>query len=193
MPAAADSPKGEFWYTAAMNYLYHSVPKHLQGSVLYPLNDLKERLPDVYEKEAGKYAGRGHIMQQRIPRLDCLWNDVLHFTAVHPRDVQRALAEAGRPEPWTQACYQVDPRLLDAAKAVVYLNSGPWKGSVAVASDFLPFDLEKLAEYAALPQTTREYYGRAYAEGKAPLLYVGVPHILYKGSLDIGGLPIVTV
>ncbi len=68
-----------------MIYLYHSVPKNLQGNILYPLNTLKEKHPEIYEQQVSKYVGREHMTQQRIPILDCLWNDVLHFSAVNPK------------------------------------------------------------------------------------------------------------
>ena len=71
-----------------MIYLYHSVPKNLEGSILYPLNTLKGKHPDIYEQQVSKYVGREHIKEQRIPILDCLWNDVLHFSAVNPKEVK---------------------------------------------------------------------------------------------------------
>lgn len=59
--------------------------------------------------------------------------------------------------------------------------------------DFAAFDPDALEEYAVLPQATKEYYAATHAAGKKPLLYLRVPHILYKGEIDIGGLPIITV
>lgn len=83
-----------------MNYLYHWVPKDLQGDTLFPLNTLKEKYPDLYKKEASKYVGREQIMQDVLPILNCLWNDVLHFSAVHPSLVKEALFESGRTKPF---------------------------------------------------------------------------------------------
>ena len=34
-----------------MEYIYHAVPKNLDGSILYPLFSLKDKFPDQYEKE----------------------------------------------------------------------------------------------------------------------------------------------
>jgi len=59
-----------------MNYLYHGVPKQLEGNILYPLNILKDKCPEVYEKEVSKYVGREHVKENRIPAFNCLWNDV---------------------------------------------------------------------------------------------------------------------
>ncbi len=76
-------------------YLYHWVPDDMIGDTLYPLNILKHTHPDLYTKKVSKYIGREKVMDQIIPILDCLWNDVLHFTAVHPKDVKDALIKAG--------------------------------------------------------------------------------------------------
>lgn len=104
-----------------MMYIYHSVPKNLQGNILYPLNALKEKYPDIYEQQVSKYVGREHIIQQRIPILDCLWNDVLHFSAVNPKEIRRALIEAGDNTDITRSYYQVDSKLIDPKNVIVYL------------------------------------------------------------------------
>ena len=70
-----------------MMYLYHSVPRNLHGNILYPLNALTEKHPEIFEQQVSKYVGREHITQQRIPVIDCLWNDVLHFSAVNPKEI----------------------------------------------------------------------------------------------------------
>ncbi len=72
------------------------MPKNLQGNILYPLNAPKEKHPDIYEQQVSKYVGREHIKEQRITILDCLWNDVLYFSAVNPKEIKQALIEAGR-------------------------------------------------------------------------------------------------
>ena len=68
-----------------MNYLYHRVPDNFQGTTLYPLNDLKDILPDIYTRHISKYEGRAHIVERHIPIFDdCLWNDVVFLSAVEP-------------------------------------------------------------------------------------------------------------
>ncbi len=60
-------------------YLYHSVPRDLQGAMLYPLNVLARLYPGLYEEQLKKYVGREHIPRQQIPGLGCAWGDVLHL------------------------------------------------------------------------------------------------------------------
>lgn len=73
-----------------MPVVYHRYPEGLQGSYLHPLNKLRTKLPELYRREVQKYTGREHLMQQRVPLLECLWNDVLHFSPVHREQVAAA-------------------------------------------------------------------------------------------------------
>lgn len=63
-------------------HVYHLVPKNFVGNVLFSLNRLKDTLPETYATQVGKYAGREKILERRIPKLDCLWNDVLHCSSL---------------------------------------------------------------------------------------------------------------
>jgi len=172
-----------------MPFLYHAVPEGMAGTVLYPLNVLKAKMPDVFDVQAKKYAGREFVMEYRIPILDCLWNDVLHFAAVHPRDVKKALMDAGRKEAIEQRYFEIDPHALDPASTVVYLYPDREKSP----SDFVPYDPERVAEYSKLPDATASYYADKIAKGERPLLYVRVPHILFKGSLETSGIRVISV
>jgi hypothetical protein len=41
-----------------MNYVYYRIPPNMKGDILYPLNELKNTYPEIFEKEAEKYEGR---------------------------------------------------------------------------------------------------------------------------------------
>lgn len=73
------------------------VSPDMVGDVLRPLNVLRETHPDLYPTKAAKYAGREWVMDQRIPTLDCKWNDVLQFSPIEPAEFKRALVDAGMP------------------------------------------------------------------------------------------------
>lgn len=67
--------------------LYHMKPFDMRGDVLYPLNAMKDIYPDIYEKQIAKYddhPSRKKLPLRRIPKLDCLWNDVIQCAPVHP-------------------------------------------------------------------------------------------------------------
>lgn len=54
------------------------------------------------------------------------------------------------------------------------------------------YNPENLARFSLVPETTKDYYRETIKKGERPFLYYGVPHIIYKGTLDVTGLPIVT-
>ncbi len=176
-----------------MNYLYHWVPKNMQGEVLYPLNKLKEIYPDVYKEHVLKYEGREKVMDQRIPSLNCLWNDVLHFSAVHPSLIKQALVQAGRTEPFDIEYFEIDPHLLDPNNTIVYLYKHQNILNKFDDDNFTIYDPDNIAQYSEVPQLTKDYYTEMIREGKKPLHYHMVPHILYKGPLNVNGAKHITV
>ena len=176
-----------------MTYLYHFVPKNLQGHILYPLNQLKEKLPEVYQKEVAKYAGREHVMQMKIPFLNCLWNDTLHFSAVNPREAKKALDDAGYDRAMVISYYQVEPELLDPRDTVVYLNEPSEDNDRMREENFVHYRPDEVDRFAYIPEATKKYYREKISEGKSPLMYHQIPHILYRGTLDVSNLPKISI
>jgi hypothetical protein len=174
------------------HYLYHMVPADMRGQALHPLNKLKAEHPDLYMKKSAKYEDRKHVMEQFIPTLAASWNDVLHFTAVNPSELKQALVEAGY-TPGEMKFYQVDPALLDPAKTTVYLYQDKSHDDKMHPHNFEAFDPENLETHTTIPETTKRYYKTMFTESKKPLLFVGVPHILHKGSIDVSDLAVITV
>lgn len=175
-----------------MHYLYHMVPKDQQGTVLEPLNQLKESRPDLYAEKVKKYEGREHVMERTIPILDCLWNDVLHLSPIPPSDLKTALLEAGM-ENKEFNFYQIDSRSLAPDKTVVYMHRSTDKLMQPDDSEFVRFSSELLEDIKHVPRISKEYFREKYSAGEKPLLFLGIPHILYRGTLDTTNLPVVTV
>jgi hypothetical protein len=185
-------------------HVYHRVPPDLRGTTLYPLNQLEGHFPDLYARLSQNYATRRDIAALRIPRLgNCLWNDVIHLSPVHPARIQAALAEAGHELPATwHSFYQIDARLLDPETTVLYqMTEVFWSGhfdigeaSARIGAECLPFSPELLDTVAEVPDLAREYYASVPPGG--PLaLFLGIPHVLYRGQLDTrpDGISIVEV
>ncbi len=171
-----------------MTHLYHRVPEEMRGDILYPLNILKDREPDLYTKEVAKYVGREYLLLDKIPTLDCLWNDVLHFTAVHPTEIKKALVEAGRSKPFNEEFFEIDPRLLNSKNTVVYLYQHQDRKDKLKEANFASYNPEQLGPYAVIPPATKEYYKEMFSQGKRPLTFHRIPHILFKGSLETSAL-----
>lgn len=177
---------------AKPSFLYHMKPEGMRGTILHPLNTLKGEYPELYMKHAAKYDDRPDLTEQFLPTLEAAWNDVLHFTAVDPEELKQALIDAGM-EPKAMPFYKVDPSLLDPKKTTVYLYQDKSSDVKLNPQDFQEFDPEKLDQHATLPEETKEYYKEVFAKGKRPFMFVGVPHILHKGSIDISNLEVITV
>lgn len=176
-----------------MNYLYHRVPDDLEGDTLHPLNQLRVALPHIFEKEMRKYEGREALTRVKIPFLNCLWNDVLHLTAVPPYEIKQALIEAGRRPDFEMKYFQIDSDMLEVENTVIYLYTQSSFQDISEKKNFRLYDPTKVSEYSEVPQKTKDYYKELIDEGKKPLLYYLIPHILYKGSIDTKNLKIVTV
>ena len=174
-------------------YLYHWVPENMEGNTLYPLSVLKEKYPEIYEQHVAKYKGREEVLKWTIPGLNCMWNDALHLTAVHPKYVKAALEEAGFKGKYESVCYEIDPRVLDPKNAIVYLYINERAVLGPDPKEFAEFDPDNIEKYASIPEYTKDYYKRSFTNGEKPRVYPWVPHIFYKGSINIEKLPIVKV
>lgn len=163
-------------------YLYHWVPKNMQGNILYPLNTLKEIMPEVYKYHEKKYENRMDRLKNKVPLLNCLWNDVLHFAAVHPSIVKKLVIDAGFTWP-TVEYFEVPVELVAGDNSVVYLFN-KFYVETHDPSEFELFDINNMDKYRTIKPETLEYYKKCKAEGKGFLVYKMIPHILYKGNID---------
>ena len=166
------------------NSLYHIKPNDMKGDTLYPLNCLKNIYPRKYKKEVKKYQDRKFVTEYKIPTLNCLWNDVLHLVTVPPSKIKNAYEQAGG-DISTLEWYKIDLNQIDVENTAVYLYSQKDKENVLVANDFEPFDPKKIDTYKKIPKETINYYKKKISNNEKPLLFHGIPHILYKGTIDV--------
>lgn len=174
-----------------MNYVYHLVPKDMQGEVIYPLNKLKTIFPESYNKEIKKYKGREHLTREVIPFLNCLWNDVLHFSAVNPYDIKEAFAELGYP--FKAEFYKIEAVLLGAEKTIIYLFNTDDESGKLSENEFEKYYPEAIQKYSQFPSKTKKYYESELKNGRWPLLFYKIPHILFEGEINIKSVSIISV
>lgn len=172
-----------------MSYVYHLVPPNLEGQILYPLNQLKDRHPALYDAHVSKYTGREFLLTTKISLLNCLWNDVLHFSPVHPEKIRDATLALG----WkwqARQCFVVNTESMDftALNTVYYFS-----GKTLKERFFEPFQVEKLEAMRDLPENTLGYYKQMAKEGTRPLLFAHVPHILHYGQVDITSVEVIEI
>ncbi len=171
-----------------MRSIYHIVSRKPSGNRLYPLAQIKDIDPNLYADMMSKYQGRERVLAMVIPQLGCRWDEVLHMAAVHPHEVAGGLAEAGLQHNFLY--YEIDPATLDQAKLIVYPNIDREGNRIyhLKPEDFTTFDPSELDKWAHVPRETIDYYKKNTIEGKKVLTFRHIPHILYKGSVDITNL-----
>ena len=170
--------------------LFHTVPKRMVGSVLYPLNELEDVDPETWRQERQKYAGREQVLEKRVPPLNCFWNDVLHLSPVDPVDIIAALGAVGI-EPLRRRFFEIDPFDLDSNRTVIFVDRRANISGSQDGSQWLPFQPAALTEFSAFNEASRQYYRECAQAGRRPLLWGYLPHVLYRGRLDTRTLRIV--
>lgn len=164
----------------------------MEGTVLYPLNALKQIYPGVYAEHVKKYEGRMFVMDGKVPVLNCLWNDVLHMSSVNPADIKREMDKVGIDMRGSRF-YKIYPDSLEPEKTIVYLYKMFEPNHAVAEADFEAYDPSRVGEYSTIPEGTKDYYRDMTKNDKRPLLWHMIPHILYKGSIDVADLEIITV
>ena len=174
-----------------MEYLYHRVPKNMFGTVLYPLNELKNIHPEIYVTQVKKYDGREKLLTTEVPPLKCLWNYVLHFTAIPPQELKNNLAKAEIFYDPT-SFFKIPISMIEGKKSIAFTYRRD-QDVVPSFREYEIFDPKRMRVYQTVPQETIDYYKQKKAERVRPLLYHLVPHILYKGSINTKDLEIITI
>lgn len=180
-----------------MTFVYHLMPKQLEGNVLYPLNQLKTLYPSLYEQQRQKYLGREEMMERKIPLLqNCFWNDVLFFTSVHPSAIKHGFLSVGKT--WkTLKWGQIDIQkgYFSADNTVVYYPDVSREiGNFTLQPDrFSLFEPARIITTYELPQVTIAYYRECVTNQTTIFAWRGLPHILYRGSISIDDIEVIEV
>jgi len=96
-------------------------------------------------------------------------------------------------ESLTLSFYQIDPSVLNPNDCIVYFNNKKEKMEPLKEKDFTIYHVEDIPKYSTLKQETTDYYKKQYDQGIRPLIFLFVPHILYRGSVDVSNVPTIQV
>ncbi|MGG4470614.1 group-specific protein [Paenibacillus alvei] len=179
-------------------FIYHMVPNQMVGDKLIPLNSLKTTYPDLYENYTKKYLDhpeRSKLLQRYIPRLNCLWNDVIHFLPIHPHYVFDTLSNLVIKTKEEVHFYKIPIELLAHNKNAVYLYSkerykGPAEKIVDEEIELL--NINTFQELRKLPTDTINYYKSEKEKGSKFGLFPFIPHILSLGTVEVRDIQIVS-
>lgn len=175
-----------------MSYIYHLKPEPFYGNKLIPLNQM-DKSSALYKNHAQKYAERKELMEERIPLLNCKWNDVVQFSALDPQLIVKELKEL-QPglkllRPFYFKAHISD--VLKQADAVLYnKKERSSKGFAIQESEIFPLAKNTYREAKGVPAWTRDYWKKAIDENRKILWFPFVPHVFVKGTLDVSDFEI---
>lgn len=175
--------------------LYHRVPKGLVGEELYPLNELKTVYPEIAKFQLQKYRNRMGLTEQRIPSTNWLWNDVIHFSPVHPEKVVNQLTKCGFSKSIQSYWFEIEPSEFNfnQTNSLVFLHNREKSDFTFNESEFEVYDESRISLYTEVPEHTTRYFEQSIRQGINPLMFGGIPHILHYGSINIGNVRIIEV
>ena len=174
------------------SYIYHEVPHGMIGKIIYPLDHLKQINGDAYLKAAAKYQGRERQMDFVIPKLNCLWNGVVHCLPIHPDLLYKAMISYGL-NPESSEWYKIDPRTIKDAQFMLYsFKTNPYYQ--IDPDEFQIISIEDYQEIGEVPQKALDWYRKlANRGGEIRLRFRYVPHFLVKGVIEISKAEIIHV
>jgi hypothetical protein len=190
------------------SFVYHAVPNAMVGELIYPLNELAQFEPAAYELQRGKYLGREAVLDARIDRQGLLFNSTVHCAPLHPYRLFAARRELGFDPQRAQASrdnrfgglfFEIPVERIAHHPTRWYRWETPWingypdedVAAEAPLDEFEPFDVERYQALDDVPAAHRAYLRRMKDEGKRPLTFVHIPHVLVVGAIDIRGFRVI--
>ncbi len=179
----------------AEKIVYAAMRHRLIGETLLPINRMAG-LPgymDVHQEAMKKYGGREGLCRKQIPPLGCEWLDVVFLSPVHPglvfdevlaavRDVKPEDVELFRSFRERWRFIEIPIEELDQDCLTFYLPEENWEAGRFVSLDDCPWN-----EYCKISEEARALYRDELRNGKTPLYWARLWHVLYRGVVSLHG------
>jgi len=176
-----------------MSFIYHIVPKNMVGTRLIPLNRMRESNLEIYLKESAKYRGREKLMERYIPKADCLWNDVLHFSSVSPEIIFSRFENLGFGKFDGLKWFEVPISQVEGLVSVIYrAPQQPRPNFELDDSDIEFLDASSFQELQTLPEQFEDYLMSCKVQGNVPMPFQFIPHVLVRGEIETKGLKVIS-
>ena len=170
-------------------YVYHRKSFDFIGDKLYSLNDIKTIHPSIYESSIKKYEGREWILDITIPPLNCLWNDVIHTSLMHPSLIYKTLNEIGLLHRKSILWFEIPLDDILKFSNTLYLNDRVDRDGDKTISfletDFEPVNSNRIVELSGMPDINLKYYHECFKKSEQCLLWNYAPHLFLKGVLGV--------
>lgn len=169
-----------------MSYIYHMKPNPFLGNSLIPLNKMNME-SDLYKDNAQKYKGREDLMNGDIPKLNCKWNAVVHFSAINPQVVVNHLRRIDKSFKLIRSEYfkvHID-QIIGKYESVIFNRTKKQIKADFSIQDAEVFNLDKsYQELNEVPKETLNFWNEVSRDGGKYLWFAFIPHILVKGQID---------
>lgn len=171
-------------------YVYHFKPTKLFGTRLFPLNELNLVNPQAYENEIKKYSGREHLLQKKIPILDCLWNDVLHLSPINPQVILDTWRKEGLGRYLNSKAsivvFKIPTDLLSDSKTVYFQYSNLEYGSFDPSHErFTPFIGSEYQEQTAIEPIQVQAWRNDALKKRKLFWFSHTRHVLVRDQIEI--------
>lgn len=171
------------------NYVYHFRPAGMSGEILMPLNVLKTELPTIYEEQVKKYKGREFLLQEKIPILDCLWNDVLHISPINPQLIIDTWRAAGIYDyakiPQSINVFKIPVELLSEETTLCFQTFNyDYEKNDPSLDKYWNFKVSEYTEQTKVDDKQLEIWIRDRENGRRFFWYSHTMHILARQKID---------
>ena len=178
-----------------VQYVYHKMLKNFVGHLIIPLNMMPELegYSLIYNEQIAKYTGREHLLSRIIPTLNCLWNDVIFLSPVHPHKHYEEYVRLGF-TPKSLKIIKIPVEVLKEKRLTVwkwfsykkYPRDDPIHESI---QSYCPFDFSLYQEMNDLPEDTKEFYADNFDPEHPDVFprynWYRIPHILCQDPIDL--------
>jgi hypothetical protein len=166
-----------------MTILYKAADQVL-GDKILPLNQLRDRYPELYDRHVQKYTGRLDRLNTPVYPLDCTWADVVFLSPVHPAPIFEAMQESGRIGPAVIDYWTLDAELLDPTQTCILLKRHDPELRPQPAEDFIPYSPAAVAELA-VPSEQALHRLRNLTATEPLYPWADIPHVLHRGPVPV--------
>ncbi len=200
---ASDDTDKIYWETPAylsklesvktqVQYVYHRCREPFAGNWILPLNRMPEMegYSDLHQRSISRYKGREFLLSLVIPTLNCLWNDVIFLSPIHPHKHYEEYTKIGYTDQETPRIYyfKIPIEVLKEKRVSVWKWLSNEKYPKELDS-YCAFDFSLYQELEELPDDTKEFW-KQYFNPENPTLYppynwYRIPHILCQDPIDV--------
>ena len=190
----------------SINFAYHIKPFDFQGNQILPLSFLQSLYPEIANTSIKKYTGREDLIDsvvydptnsphQFMGDKVLKWTEVSFCSMINPSLIFKKFKELGFiPKEAKRSIFKI-PLEVFPAKTMVWLGQKKMSNLGLLPQDDC-YSLEEaynMVDINILPSRAVEYDESWQNQGKRPLFFVHMPHILCAEPIDISVCEIIEV